>query len=260
MGFKYDEADFLYKKAMNSRSLELISFMVKDIGIDPYECDRVHRASGLKCYNFPNPVDTAISMALNRDKSDADFLFKQENIINFFLENGAMPNRDSLFLDRGNYTEFLAKLPPNLKEHILKYHDASYFFGAPENVAVIKEVIDSFLRGDAELEKTQPITLHPEKEASTSEETKSTTIELTALGIINLHRHISFKKRIESTAFTRSSENDDKIEELHNKIKESRSKISPEEKLSDSAGISPPTSIGSPGPAQQPSPTKRAKT
>jgi hypothetical protein len=268
MGFKYDEAD-VYEKAIESRNLELISFVVKDIGINPYKRDRLFEATGREYFNCINPVDYAISMALNPhshligDESEADFLSKQEDIIKFFLKNGAMPNRDSGLLDIQNYPEFLNKLPPNLKELILKYDDASYFFDAPENVDAIKKVIESFLQVGADLENAQQITLfyYPKKEASTSGETeastsgkaKSTIIELTALGIINLNRHISFDKH------KRSSGDNDIIEKLHNKIKESRSKISPEEKLSDSAGISPPTSIGSRGPAQQSS-LKRSRT
>jgi ankyrin repeat protein len=270
MGFKYDEVDFLFQKAVKSGNLELISFMVKDIGIDPYECDRIFRVSGREWDNLLNPVDYAISsMASNpitypiRDESNVDFLSKHEDIIKFFLENGALPNRDSVYRD--NYPEFLDNLPPNLKEHILKYDHASCFFDDSINVTEIKRVIDSFLPIGADLESAQPITLHyySGKETSASGETKSTiteckSIELTALGIINLHRHISFDK------LKRSDENDDKIEdkieELHKKIIESRSK-SIKEKLSDSAGIAPSSLVGSRGvDAEQPSPLKRSRS
>ncbi len=263
MDFKYDETDYLLKNAVKSNNLELLSFMVKDIGIDPYEHDRISRSSGRRNINIENPLDTAIYRALHpdlcrpRDESNEDFLSKQEAIIKLLLENGALPNKDSVNRDR--YPNDLDKLTPNLKAHIAKYDNVSIMFNMPQNVTKIEKIIDSFLRDGVDLEKTQPITLlYYSKETSASGETKliiaeCEPIELTALGIVNLNRHSSF------SGFKSSNANDDKIEELHKKIIESRSK-SIKVKLSDSAEIAPSSSIGSSGvEAVQPS-TKKARS
>lgn len=253
MGFKYDETGRLFKNAVESRNLELISFMVKDIGIDPYECDTLYRVEGRTCHNFKNPVDLSIAILLNpnifptKDRIDGDSLPKHEDIIKFFLENGAMPNRDSF--NRIDYSKFLDNLPPDLKEHILKYYRASHLFDASENAPEIKRVINLFLQDGANLESVKEITIS----SDSGETTKFEKIELTAFGIINLHRHLSFNKLMYM------DEIKDEIEKLHNKIIKSRSKISLKEKLSDSAGIAPPASIDSRGlGAEQPS-AKRTK-
>jgi ankyrin repeat protein len=262
MGFKHDEADFLFKNAVNSNNLELIKFMVNDMGINTYEHDRITKANGYKNYNIENPVDYAISRALDfRSQSNEDFLSKQEAIIKFLLENGALPNKDSV--DRDKYPNDLDKLPPYLKAHIEKYNNVLIMFIMSENVTRIEGVIDSFIGGGADLEKTQSINLlyYSGRETSASGESKLITtesepIELTALGIINLYRHISFK------GYHYNNANDDKVEELHKKIIESRSKLSLKEKLSDSTEITPSTSTDprSLGAEQSSPPSKKSRT